>query len=98
MAGTPQRPNPEKAELHIPTRIAPKPGEPRDGAAHGDVVPGDESEIPDAPEIPDPMSRRMPITYKEIENMVIQRVAQDARQRKEEKSREGDIQRSAGGG
>ena len=40
MAGTPQRPNPEKAGLHIPTRIAPKAGESGSGIAPGGVAPG----------------------------------------------------------
>ena len=41
----------------------PKPGDPKDGVADGGVVPGEETGFPEAPEIPDPMSRRMPTTY-----------------------------------
>ena len=67
MMGTPQRPNPEKAGLHIPTRIAPKVGDPGSGVAPGGVAPGENEGIPEAMPIPDPLTRRMPITHKEIE-------------------------------
>ena len=65
--GPPQRPNPEKVGIHIPTRIAQKPVDAGDGVADGGVVPGEEAGIPEAPIIHEPMSRRMPITYKEVE-------------------------------
>ena len=67
MEGTPQKPNPDKVGLHIPTRIAPKPGELESGAAPGGVAPEENEGIPEAPPIPEPLTRRMPITHKEIE-------------------------------
>ena len=67
MRGTPQKPNPDKVGLHIPTRIAPKPGELESGAAPGGVAPEEDKGIPEAPPIPEPLTRRMPITHKEIE-------------------------------
>ena len=40
LVGTPQKPNPERAGLHIPTRIAAKPGEPEGGVATGGAAQG----------------------------------------------------------
>ena len=81
MRGTPQKPNPEKSGIYVPTRLAPKPAEiPEEGAAGGDIHPETqmEGEIPTPVEIPDPMIRRMPITGKELEIMDIQKDARGA--------------------
>ena len=83
--GNSTKPNPDKVGLHIPTRIAPKPGELGSGAAPGDVAPEENAGIPEAPPIPEPLTRRMPIKHKEIENMDTQMDARDVKQREEDR-------------
>ena len=66
MRGTPQRPNPQKAGLHIPTRMPL--GEPPSGGTDGDAAGGNEEGIPpESAPSPDPLFRRTPITHKEID-------------------------------
>ena len=69
LKGTPQQPNPMKVGLHIPTRL------PSDaalgGGTDGAAAEGDEETSEAIPEatapFPDPLVRRTPITYKEID-------------------------------
>ena len=65
LKGTPQRPNPQKVGLNVPTRMPV--GEPPSGSADGAAAGGDEGEVPPATApMPDPLVRRTPITHKEI--------------------------------
>ena len=64
----PQQPNPQRVGLHIPTRMPM--GTPPGGAAAGGAAGGGEEggEIPPVPEpVADPLTRRTPITHKEID-------------------------------
>ena len=68
MTGTPQQPNPERAGLHVPTRLSPKEMVPGSGVATGDVAPGDgdREQVPEGPKIPEPRTRRTVITEKDV--------------------------------
>ena len=68
MKGIPQGPNPQRVGPYIPTRMpmgAP-PGSAADGGAAGGGEEG--GDIPPVPEpVADPLTRRTPITHKEID-------------------------------
>ena len=84
MQGTPQQPNPIKVGLRIPVRLSTddNPTEETPQAQPETV----EGEVPPMPEaIPDPLVRRTPITYKEVESMDQHQAVLDARQRQEVK-------------
>ena len=66
MQGTPQQPNPTRVGLRIPVRLSTD-DSPAVEAPQAQPESG-EGEIPPMPEaIPDPLVRRTPITYKEVE-------------------------------
>ena len=67
LRGTPQQPNPMKMGLHIPTRLPSGPA--LGGGTHGAAAEGGEAtDIPEATApVSDPLVRRTPITYKEID-------------------------------
>ena len=66
LKGTPQKPNPQKVGLHIPTRMPIV--DPPSGVADGGAAGGTEADIPPEPvPVPDPLFRRTPITHKEVE-------------------------------
>ena len=84
MQGTPQQPNPVRVGLRIPVRLSTEGNITEETTqAQPEAV---EGEIPPVPEvIPDPLVRRTPITYKEVEHMGQHRAVSDARQRQEVK-------------
>ena len=67
MQGTPQQPNPIRVGLRIPVRLNTD-GSPTGETPHlpQETIEGGVPPIPEA--IPDPLVRRTPITYKEVEN------------------------------
>ena len=65
LKGIPQKPNPDKVGIYIPTRIMEKAS--GGGASGSSALGGDAEGLPMPAEIPEPLTRRMPITHKEIE-------------------------------
>ena len=66
LQGTPQQPNPSRSGLRIPIRLEVD-GEASGGASGPSPAPPD-GDVPPIPEdIPDPLVRRTPITFREVE-------------------------------
>ena len=84
MQGTPQQPNPLKVGLRIPVRLSTD-GNPAEETPQiqPETIEGEVPPIPEA--IPDPLVRRTPITYREVENTDQHRAVLDVRQRQEVK-------------